>query len=136
MPLTSTKVIEIAAGTEGVTKGPWHQSRSHDQPLLAASFEIGSPSRGIAAKVYGLDAAHIANCDPDTIKELCRLALIGIEAERDGARERTIGEIADYIRRLRDDNKQEPMSFTDIADEIRKAFPAPPHAVDQGRSDK
>lgn len=72
MNLTSTKVIEIAAGTEGAQVGPYRI----DTFLGAIIDTGGAPLSG------PVTCGHLRNCDPNTIKELCRLALIGIEAER------------------------------------------------------
>ena len=84
--LSDTKVREIAAGTEGAQAGPW--VAFHDEPSqrhygkgVWTVNERGNPS-GFVCAANKATHAHIANCDPDTIKELCRLALIGIEAER------------------------------------------------------
>jgi hypothetical protein len=110
MTLTSTKVKEIAAGTEGVTPGPWervdcdnHTDRGKVHSYAVSQFDakwsphiVDALNSGVASERVESDEdgsyvwdeqgekdlAHIANCDPDTVKELCRLALIGIEAER------------------------------------------------------
>jgi hypothetical protein len=112
MTLTSTKVIEIAAGTEGVQGGPWKldkfacyiwapSEKGGDFPLMDEPGEHGRVAElrgwgyytgnghgalGLhpdeAKNRQRLTGEHVARLDPATVKELCRLALIGIEAEQ------------------------------------------------------
>jgi hypothetical protein len=80
------------------------------------------------------DGAHIANCDPDTIKELCRLALIGIETERvdpvGTIAQKALNCAAIYEEHAGAHNAGAATALRQFAADII----APPHAVDQGRA--
>jgi hypothetical protein len=89
--LSDERLREISAGCEGVTRGPWRagpQAHYDDDVELYTTEpftdQIGTlVCDGMNAEHDAkINAAHIARLDPDTVKELCRLALIGLEAER------------------------------------------------------
>jgi hypothetical protein len=97
------KLDEIEAGLEGVTPGPWLSGTSgfFQRHVLApggvntytgpvwgaiATCELLNEADGEgrawrAAGKPAINAAHIARCDPDTMRELVRLARIGAETE-------------------------------------------------------
>lgn len=110
------KILEIAAGTEGVQGGPWKldkfacyiwapSEKGGDFPLMDEPGEHGRVAElrgwgyytgnghgalGLhpdeAKNRQRLTGEHVARLDPATVKKLCRLALIGIEAEREPSR--------------------------------------------------
>jgi hypothetical protein len=93
------KLDEIEAGLEGVTPGPWRVIIDDDgnplsgRPSIDASDELDCSivhwdgfvqeywrsARG--DREIHANAAHIARLDPDTVRELVRLARIGAETE-------------------------------------------------------
>ena len=80
------KILEIAAGTEGVPNGEWADDKSQTPNIVASERYNLATTRLLYTPLAQVEAVtrHFLNCHPDTIKELCRLALIGIEAERLG----------------------------------------------------
>ncbi len=78
----TAKLDAIEAGLKGVTPGPWNvepRNRSKNfsvafRPELKVCQTFGD---SVAAEA---DAAHIARLDPDTVRELVRLARIGADA--------------------------------------------------------
>lgn len=105
--LTLDRLAEIERGCEGVTPGPWFTADWHSDsgkelyfvesrypetlgPGQASIWPDGVVKNLVASTEEGSghtknrllsDAAHIANCDPDTIRELIRLAKIGLAQE-------------------------------------------------------
>jgi hypothetical protein len=72
------KLDAIEAGLEGVTPGPWDRGRL----LLPGSpWRVGQPRHTVAEVRVNANAAHIARLDPDTVREMTRLARIGAETE-------------------------------------------------------
>lgn len=95
--MTREQIEALLAGLDGVTPGPWTAERSHPADS-ADCWWIKAPwSHPCIERFYKTlayvdhdsdadststqDAAHIARCDPDTIRELCRLALIGLSQQ-------------------------------------------------------
>ena len=87
--MTREQITAMLDGLDGVTPGPWKWEGSLYE-RMAASIRSLSQDRGLAQlwehKNAVLDAAHIARCDPDTIRALCELALEGLEAKQEVAR--------------------------------------------------
>jgi hypothetical protein len=79
--MTEARVREILNGCEGVTPGPWKFEGSIYENMGAGVRSIPD-DRGFAqlwnSDHVALDAAHIAHCDPDTVRSLCTLALSAI----------------------------------------------------------
>lgn len=71
--LSDERIAEMRRGLDGTTKGPW--SRVEDQPGETtvwagdATLCVISWYRGTGGNSHR-DAAHIARCDPDTIRSL------------------------------------------------------------------
>jgi len=90
MSITPEQLDEMERGLEGVTPGGWI-GRDLYAPYVDPSFVVArnpatSGGIGVLARAFSSkDAAHIARCDPDTIRELVRLARLGAETEK-GAR--------------------------------------------------
>jgi len=96
------KLDAIEAGLDGVTPGPWrryakspHVSRDtthpdpHPETGSVLIAECGN-YRDKEIAPYNMDrwladAAHIARLDPDTVRELVRLARIGLTHQADQA---------------------------------------------------
>lgn len=75
MKLTDEQIAAIRDGTEGVTPGPWASSDwSEDDGPNAFTIGAASNRYRVAETHEGdnplKDAAHIARCDPDTIRSL------------------------------------------------------------------
>ena len=115
--LSDAKLNEMLEGLEGVTPGPWITSRRENRPIDGASYEIGAPDRGVAGMMHAKDAAHIARCDPDTIRYLVTQELSRRSASNTGGVEvkarqalavygkwvmdvATLGELADLEARM------------------------------------
>jgi len=80
--LTRDHINAILAGCEGVTPGPWRKGNvivgtKGPSGFVRHLFENCWPKTSQGEK----DLSHIARLDPDTIRDLCRLALIGLDAE-------------------------------------------------------
>jgi hypothetical protein len=94
------KLDEIEAGLEGVTPGPWEPFICDDGkqwsgwPLSIEAWSIADKSIVRPGGFYPYEwdaktsqheacanASHIARLDPDTVRELVRLARIGAETE-------------------------------------------------------
>jgi hypothetical protein len=58
-------------GLDGVTPGPW----SVYEKIFVGSDDLAATCETVT------DAAHIARCDPDTIRALCELALKALRYE-------------------------------------------------------
>lgn len=109
MTITTETLNEIERGLAGVTPGPWRVSEqthpygdkgySHreqristewDHPQLKGPMDITRLGIGVGlpglapipmVRIEAPDAAHIARLDPDTVRELVRLARIGLEMQ-------------------------------------------------------
>lgn len=83
MKLTDEQIAAIRDGTEGVTPGPWQALRSDPAEGVNCHWIKAQPSpalRGFSKEIAYVggtyyadgpdvrDAAHIARCDPDTIR--------------------------------------------------------------------
>ena len=76
------KLDAIEAGLEGVTPGPWRAAPWGNRVPPHEVMNVIMPAiEQVFPDFLCADAAHIARLDPDTIKELVRLARIGAEAE-------------------------------------------------------
>lgn len=73
--LTIEKIAEIEAGCEGVTPGDWWSHKG----LVFLGGQGGFDLRG--APHAEPNAEHIARLNGPAVRELCRLARIGIEAQ-------------------------------------------------------
>lgn len=105
MTLPLSRIEAILKGTEGVTPGPWlYRPYEFDDwgwirggPPDAdgrlwpvANARAGRLLSGDAYDTYRINnldpfeanARHIANCDPQTIAELCALAIEGLKARQ------------------------------------------------------
>lgn len=74
------KIEAMLAGLEGVTPGPYVISQDTHKWIDT----IGLAAENCWSDNRDADAAHFSRCDPDTIRELCRLAKIGMESELRG----------------------------------------------------
>lgn len=107
--MTEEQINEMLAGCEGVTEGPWYECdgpwfRYGQTGVLAGSpdphvckwiadtdmDETANEDDPIPSDVRHANAAHIARCDPSTIRQLCELALDGLRirallADEEGA---------------------------------------------------
>jgi hypothetical protein len=77
--MTREQITAMLDGLDGVTPGPWEMESD-----LCGFFYInqgeGLIDGSLASDIKNaLDAYHIARCDPDTIRALCKLALRGLE---------------------------------------------------------
>ena len=94
MTITEADIKRILDGTEGVSKGKWRVENAMED----INFIVSNPDAPVYEWMHvaqiGLDPAdtndtpravairnsrHIANCDPDTIRALCELALDGLK---------------------------------------------------------
>lgn len=68
--VSDERLAEMLAGLDGVTPGPW-DVKTHEEWNEGFDF-FGGPDKAFVfrADVEPEDAAHIANCDPDTIRSL------------------------------------------------------------------
>ena len=109
MNLTREQITAMLDGLDGVTPGPWaveglnqwHNFSVAWKPELKVCQTYGD---SIAAEA---DAAHIARCDPDTIRALCELALERLDMKRRALKDQdsdlpdiTLGEACEEIRQL------------------------------------
>ena len=82
MSITPEKLDEIECGLEGVTPGPWEAEKGG-----RGSWIKGSTSEWAAMGCGDTDASadanseHIARMDPATVRELVRLARVGMETD-------------------------------------------------------
>ena len=68
------QITTMLDGLDGATPGPWTHFYSFTR-------DVGSIA-GVATEISNAkDCAHIARCDPDTIRALCTLALRGLELD-------------------------------------------------------
>lgn len=80
--MTREQIETILKGCEGVTPGPWHKGNQ----IIGSKATTGF-TRHLVENLWQQDQqgdkdfSHIARCDPATIRELCRLALAGLDAE-------------------------------------------------------
>lgn len=79
--MTREQIEALLAGLEGVTPGPYVISQDTHKWIDT----IGLAAENCWSDNRDADAAHFSRCDPDTIRELCRLALIGLETDRNHA---------------------------------------------------
>ncbi len=79
MKLSSEALAELLAGTEGVTPGPWKHRRYRLKPTInevegsrkpAVVPWPGFDDSSRPEREHAKNAAHIARCDPDTIRSL------------------------------------------------------------------
>jgi len=72
MNITSEQLDEMLAGCEGVTRGTWRSmpigNGSNFEDVVVSGHR--GPGKTISCAASPRDAAHIANCDPDTIRAL------------------------------------------------------------------
>ena len=84
------KLRAIVAASEGVTKGPWEAEITTEALWVGTRSDEGSPAVVIYSEEYfelpdiykecvAANAAHIARCDPDTLREI----LAEVEALKD-----------------------------------------------------
>lgn len=85
MTLDRARIEEIARGTEGVPDGPW-SAHMDDYTLHVARGSFIPDNYTLALCATGEHAGYLvrylASVDPQTVSELCRLALIGLRAEQ------------------------------------------------------
>ena len=79
--ITLAQLSEIESGCEGVTPGPWRGGHRCDGWLTAPNPDIPTKRCGIGEIYARIDASHIARLDPATVRELVRLARIGLASE-------------------------------------------------------
>jgi hypothetical protein len=87
--LTLDRLEQIECGCEGVTPGPWTWGAQWLAKRIGNSGRVAEdymhlaqvPLNDYDSPRWNTDAAHIANCDPDTIRELIRLAKLGLAQE-------------------------------------------------------
>lgn len=80
--MTEEQIKAMLDGLNGVTSGPWEVAQTLSCGLhVRIAKRVGDTAISpIACDLEDVtDAAHIARCDPDTIKTLCELALKGLE---------------------------------------------------------
>ena len=84
--ITLAQLSEIECGCDGVTPGPWALEPFDDlsAELTAPCAESANGKRYIGAMFFQPDSKHIARLDPATVRELVRLARIGLEADTGG----------------------------------------------------
>lgn len=70
MQVDKARLDEMLVGMEGVTPGPWDVKTQEDWDAGFSFF--GGPNGAFTFPVDGepLDIAHIARCDPDTIRSI------------------------------------------------------------------
>jgi hypothetical protein len=83
MTITTELLDEIEAGCEGATPGPWRLECWGDgsSPPGLANVVADAAEVVLVAEIPEDDAAYIARLDPATVRELVRLARIGMEVE-------------------------------------------------------
>jgi len=74
--LTPERIDEIERGCEGVTAGPWHAEPKVGRGawIKGAAEEWTAVACGFDGTSAAANAAHIARCDPDTIRALIAAA--------------------------------------------------------------
>jgi hypothetical protein len=86
MTIPQADLDALERGLEGVTPGPWQLTAVNDTMVEAPGREVAEACGDYHDyndyDVMEANAAHIARCDPDTIRELIRGYRIGREAER------------------------------------------------------
>lgn len=72
-PLTEARVNEMLAGLEGVTEGPWMVAYDDETECPAEIVQQSNWDHRICFPTSNkpANAAHIARCDPSTIRQLC-----------------------------------------------------------------
>jgi len=75
--MTREQITAMLDGLDGVTPGPWKAENWRVSERKNDSNPVAICNRSDLFR----DAAHIARCDPDTIRALCELALRGLEVE-------------------------------------------------------
>lgn len=148
MTLSEERLREILVGLEGVTPGPWDhwdmdEFGFHVFADKYGTREVGQDCRlSLAAVRYGRDgdapqrfwtananAAHIARCDPDTMREILTLALSALSLRSDA---HTNGEVKAAICAYPNCTCS-PHSFCFPEDEVKRAYDAASAAL-QGTS--
>jgi hypothetical protein len=92
MTLSEERLREMLAGLEGVTPGPWVKETEQDEEEDLPAFYVSSTvttscnltvvaRMGEASAAARTDAAHIARCDPDTMREILTLALLSLRSD-------------------------------------------------------
>lgn len=161
------RIEEIAKGVEGVTPGPWavydgcSWRRIGTAPVLGRDYDDcavlypnvasdGHPdmNAGRGQDTYA-NLNHIARLDPQTVSELCRLALIGLgkEAGAEASAEAwcriagsaidALDEIAGWEMDALDESGVAPhmaQHAEDAAAKVRAAYPPPPPSPNQEQS--
>lgn len=77
MIVAKDKIEEMLAGLEGVTPGPWKSAASVEYDCYGIYPDTGFTEFPIAkmpeyklTQIVQADAAHIARCDPDTMRSI------------------------------------------------------------------
>jgi hypothetical protein len=110
--MTREQIDALLTGLDGVTPGPWIVEGLN----RSGNFSVAWKPELKVCQTYGDsvsaggNAAHIARCDPDTIRALCELALEGLalraeNAEQSEALDELTG-IEEEAIRLRAENER------------------------------
>ena len=75
--ITLAQLSEIERSCDGVTAGPWYFEISGEVSAPSPYRKMGRSFTGIFTSPS--DGPHIARLDPATVRELVRLARIGLE---------------------------------------------------------
>lgn len=89
--MTREQIETILAGCEGVEPGPWIIVNEHQDASIRPEADAGPDIWTEVTKIsFGCEneddwsaknAQHFRRLDPDTVRELCRRALVGLDAE-------------------------------------------------------
>ena len=86
MKLTDEQIAAIRDGCEGVTPGPWSQNSGIRTWIMAGKLNVATIPQANDGDWSPTNAAHIARCDPDTIRsitsELLKARALADHAER------------------------------------------------------
>ncbi len=79
--MTPDRIKEILEGCEGVTPGPWYLVHNlvHDTASIGSDTTAILTSSQVSAVIKTFE--HFTRLDPDTVRQLCLLALKGLEQE-------------------------------------------------------